>query len=117
MPFKQNLLAPQSDDLAHSTHVSLLQMGVALFVQSLSIKQGTQVPSGSQYLPACEAQSALVAHSTQPAVVALQTGVEPEHWVSFVQPVTHTKRPGAQMGFATPQSPFDRHSTQALLAG
>ena len=59
----------------------------------------------------------LAPHSTQPALAVLQTGVDPEHWALDVHPSTHTKRPGSQIGLATPQSALLRHCTHVLVAG
>lgn len=85
--------------------------------QSLLERQATHAPSGSQSLPAWEAQSELVPHWTQVAVFPLQAGVPPEHWAFDVHPVTHTNRLGEQIGLATPQLELLRHSTQVLFAG
>jgi hypothetical protein len=112
----QYMLAGQSELFAHCTQDSFEHMGVEP-EQSLSERHGTQAPSGSQNLPDSDAQSALTAHSTQVALVVLHAGVDPEHCASVVQPATHTKRPGSQMGFAIPQSALLRHCTQTLLAG
>jgi hypothetical protein len=106
----------QSATVAHWTHASFEQIGVAVG-HWLPTRQATQAPSGSQNLPLCEAQSVLAPHSTQPALATLQTGVDPEHWASDVHPSTHTKRPGSQIGLAIPQSALLRHATQVLVAG
>jgi len=68
----------QSATVAHCTHASFEQIGVAVG-QSLSARQATQAPSGSQKLLLGEVQSVLRAHSTQPALATLHTGVDPEH--------------------------------------
>jgi hypothetical protein len=106
---------PQSAFDRHcSQWLAGLQSG-AVAGQSASVTQSWQKPVASSHT--WPGQSASDRHSTQYIPVVLHSGGCPllPQSPSLVQPATHSRVPGWQIGVAVPQSAFDRQATQVFV--